>query len=71
MTPKSKAKELVNKFRPFAFSENGRGDASTYNSKNCALISVGEVLSTFSIFAGDQNGRDYWNEVKKEIEKLK
>jgi hypothetical protein len=71
MSPKEKANSLVNKFRPFAFSENGKWVSSTYNSKQCALIAVEEILKTNtdeSIY-GNQFSV-YWDEVKKEIRSL-
>lgn len=63
MTPKEKAKELVNKFyiQEIKYYEN------ITTAKECALISVDEILNldNFSI-----EGRVYWEEVKFEIEKL-
>lgn len=70
MTAKEKAKQLVNRFRPFAFSENGRWDASTYNSKWCAIIAVDEMLEVICAYADISKDYEYWQEVKKEIEKL-
>jgi hemoglobin-like flavoprotein len=58
MTPKEKAKELFTKFS----SNTVHYDAA----KQCALIAVDEVLenSHTNVFT------KYWEEVKKEIEKL-
>lgn len=67
MTPKEKAEELIMKFsNPFA--------------KSCALIAVDEMLGNAAMIWGGRNTetgltardefRKYWNEVKKEIEKL-
>ena len=70
MVAKEKAKQLVNRFRPFAFSENGRWDASTYNSKVCAIIAVDEMLEVICAYADISKDYEYWQEVKKEIEKL-
>ena len=68
MTAKEKSKELIQKY--FDLFSNLGYYASLSEGKKCALITVDEVLSTFSIFAGDQNGREYWQEVKKEINEL-
>jgi hypothetical protein len=73
MSPKEKANSLVNSFRTFAFSENGKWDSSTYNSKQCALIAVEEILTTLQIADIDYDlclPIDYWNDVKNEIELL-
>lgn len=66
MTPKEKAKELVNKFyncRVLDF------DAA----KQCALIAVDEIIISMPMipaFIDDDNGVNYWQEVRQEIEKL-
>jgi len=58
MTPKEKAKELVDKFYeilPYWVNEQ--------DAKQCALIAVDEILKdTINIY--------YWQEVKTEIELL-
>jgi hypothetical protein len=59
MTPKEKAEDLLMKFsNPFA--------------KSCALIAVGEILDLIdTIYDYDRESLNpYWQEVKKEIEKL-
>ena len=69
MTPKEKAKELVESF------EDDLMECDTYfledAKKRCALIAVDEVLNNYykNHF---QSGKkiDYWIEVKQEIEKL-
>ena len=66
MTPKEKALELVHKFSqllPF-YSEID----NLNKSKQCALIAVNEMLSEYWLH--DTKRRDYWYEVKEEIEKL-
>jgi hypothetical protein len=68
MTPKEKAKELVDKF----LLEVTGIDRYSYNidsmnlfsAKQCALIAVNEVLDK------DGYNNDYWKEVKQEIENL-
>ena len=71
MTPKEKAIELVDKMT----MEIGR-----FNSKQCALIAVDEIISSSPSLPilgdGGTYGEDielsnkYWKEVKQEIEKI-
>ncbi len=77
MTPKEKAKELVDKFyQRFPLKMDvitTRGDLSwEYDSwneaKQCALIAVDELL-LLSLWT-DSAIYDYWKEVKQEIKKL-
>jgi hypothetical protein len=65
MSPKERAKELVDKFKKNtrAYNETNGWEDSAYDAKQCALIAVHEILK---ITARD----DYWKEVKNEIEKL-
>jgi hypothetical protein len=60
MTPKDKAKELVDKFTVVGLQQRNEGI-------QCALIMCDELLcnSTFLISTGESY---FWNEVKKEIE---
>jgi hypothetical protein len=65
MTPKEKAKELVNKFY----------DEIKYmeRAKKCALIAVNEIIYTVNMCIPYQNEEtyvNYWQQVKIEIEKL-
>jgi len=65
MTPKEKAKELVNKFRPY--TKIIVADAEYIeNTKICALIAVDEILG----YMGADRGYAFWEEVKQEINKL-
>ena len=59
MKPKEKAKELVDRYY---FVD----DYHSF-SKQCALIAVDEIIN-LDYFS--EEGREYWQEVKKEIEKL-
>ena len=65
MKPKEKANELVVKYRRFLPINL----VTMLEAKGCALIAVGEVLSTM-----DEEDNyvmyKYWKQVKKEIEKL-
>ena len=57
MTPKDKAKDLIQKFSSFCWECD--------NDKDNALISVNELIDEVL----DLDRLKYWNEVKKEIEK--
>lgn len=61
MTPKQKAKELVNKYWDIE-------DIDFLKSKECAFILVDEVLNQFTWL--DSKGSNFWKEVKNEIEIL-
>jgi len=61
MTPKEKAKELVDKFKlKHKFFTNSFIKTT---AKQCALIAVDEILKLRTAIS-------YWQEVKQEIEKL-
>lgn len=60
MTPKEKAKELIDKYQ-FVYIQNY---TSMFEVKQCALIAVDEVLD--AMIEWDY----YWEKVKEEIEKL-
>ena len=60
MTPKEKAKELVNKFTVVGLQRRNEGI-------QCALIAVDEVIKAT---IDDWSHYEYWQEVKTEIEKL-
>lgn len=80
MTPKEKAKELVDKY----FIEIQGADRYSYNlpsmnlfiAKKCALIAVNEIINSYSNYTGmyDQvffdSELEYFKQVKQEIEKL-
>ena len=57
MTPKEKAIEIYYKFTTYAPLHN--------DNKKCALIAVNEILNLLPLA-----NRNYWEEVKQEIEKL-
>ena len=65
MTPKKKAKELVNKFRPYTKIIVANAEYIE-NTKICALIAVDEILG----YMGADRGYAFWEEVKQEINKL-
>ena len=81
MTPKEKAKELVDKYRVelmLTDTEVGEELLCTSVAKQCALITVDEIINTLNYDIRDVDVRgnilldliDYWREVKQEIEKL-
>jgi hypothetical protein len=61
MTPKEKAKQLVDKFTVVGLQQRNEGI-------QCALICVDEVLDEY--WSHDCNRRDWWKQVKEEIRKL-
>ena len=75
MTPKEKAKELVNTFKSVKDSEKSNGTIITrLGAKQCALICVDEILEHAQMIDGEYNGYRstwfYFSNVKNEIEKL-
>jgi len=76
MTPKEKAKELVNKYENYFFNIY-----TNYRAIQCALIAVNEILklentNTYNYLTENkkqlivQLANSYWQEVKQEIEAL-
>ena len=67
MIPKEKAEELVRKYKGTFFI-----NMSLNNAKACALIAVDEILDVITvIYDYDfEKLNPYWEEVKKEIQKL-
>ena len=71
MTPKEKAKELVDKFRnEFTWVEKDHNVDLYRDTKQCALIAVDEILKVASFYNDSQAEVTYWKEVKQEIEIL-
>jgi hypothetical protein len=73
MTPKEKAKELVNKFKDDLF-EQRHVTIYTEDAILIALIAVNEVIN-YNNYTGILNSEyysiiKYWQEVKQEIENL-
>jgi hypothetical protein len=72
MTPKEKAKQLVEKFTNLYEGIN-LGFAKKHWAKQSALIAVDEILKAVNdpddTFLS-KDGVDYWEEVKQEIENL-
>ena len=67
MTPKLKAKELVDKFSTVPLLDS-------YEAKQCALIAVDEIINSNPhsnpLNTDVHSTMSYWNEIKHEIEKL-
>lgn len=69
MTPEEKAKELVEKFYEYS-QDVGR---TRYNSKQCAIICVDEIIEVLAPFSWNPNSRshqEYWQQVKTAIQSL-
>jgi hypothetical protein len=71
MTPKLKAKELVEKYYHL-FSVELENTIADYEAKECALIAVDEILTINDERPYMLSGfkETFYKEVKKEIEKL-
>jgi len=67
MTPKQKAKELVDNMMTFVYIDKSIG--YYFNGKHCALIAVNEILKVTSE-SYDIDHINWWKDVKQEIEKL-
>ena len=67
MTPKEKAEELVDKYYNL-FSVKLENTICIYEAKHCALIAVDEILSDY--WSHDTKRRDWWQQVKHELEQL-
>ena len=67
MTPKEKAIELVYKFTLYLGTDVTGQEyyARELDAKKCALIAVDEILQLCPLA-----NRDYWEQVKQEIENL-
>lgn len=80
MTTKEKALELVEKFENIKVIDEFHFGMEWHMSKQCALIAVYEMLNNAGFIWGGRDTetgktardtyRDYWNQVKQEIEKL-
>ena len=63
VTPKDKAKELVDKFSNECL-------LTTDGGKVAATIAVDEIITQYNFMTPNVDAKSYWIEVKKEIEKL-
>ena len=72
MTPKEKAKELVDIYKIFVI---GRNDSviEKQNAKQCALIAVDEIIASNPIAFDEEDNcieKNWWKEVKQQIQLL-
>jgi hypothetical protein len=78
MTPKEKAKDLIDKYQKLDIEIGGQYDGyltmKIHDAKECALIAVDECINIHFNLESDRNGIGesfkYWQEVKSEIEKI-
>jgi hypothetical protein len=70
MTPKEKAEELIRKYYTWGINKEGQS-LSWLEAKQCALIAVDEIIDCTKNGLGiTKFSKEYWQEVKQEIEKL-
>ena len=72
VTPKEKAKELLDKFKEHSQLMIGYGGLTSKigTAKQCALIAVDEILETVVVYDDISNDYQFWQQVKQEIKKL-
>ena len=85
LSPKEKARELVEKFLEFTTGEEDNGFTTIYsiekhkkNATQCAIIAADEIINQWEYidtYISDGMGKlnlnlKYWNEVKSELEKI-
>ena len=77
MTPKEKAKDLIDIYKDMTeiikFDFDKVTTITDYNlAKNCALIAVNELIEFTYNYTdyNEKSTKEYWQEVKQEIEKL-
>jgi hypothetical protein len=72
LSPKEKAKKLVNRFMFAGIYFTDGINGAKKNAKQCALIAVDEIINSIVItdLTTAENQFIYWDEVKTEIEKL-
>jgi len=72
MTPKDKAKELVDKtYDTMLILRDGwNSDECNAVAKECALIAVDEIINNDGFTMFDMYLTEYWQQVKQEIQNL-
>lgn len=73
MTPKQKAKELINKFgKSISKPQSGGYKFNIVKAKDCALIAVVEIINSVVItdLTTAETQFKYWQQVKEEIKNL-
>lgn len=69
MTPQKKAEELVRKYYTWGINKEGQ-TLSWFEAKQLALIAVDEIMQAMDDIILPNPFKQYWNQVKQEIEKL-
>lgn len=69
MTPKEKAIELVGKYQSCEVNFLEHAWVCPKGAKKCALIAVDEIVKSHT-YGLSPELKNYWQEVKQEIEKL-
>jgi hypothetical protein len=76
MTPQEKAEDIVRKYSTYVVMWTGGVETERQNVKQCALITVQEIISEMSDYYDEYDCTktlkkiEYWQEVKNELEKL-
>lgn len=70
MNPKEKAKELVDKFYNVDVISADMMSSCSIDAKQCALISVNEIIELDVWNCFNKEMLEYWQEVKNKIENL-
>ena len=72
MSPYEKAEDLFNKYATYVVMWTGGSEVERQNCKQCALIAVDEMILQNNVWIKQigKGTNNYWQEVKKEIEKL-
>jgi hypothetical protein len=76
MTPQQKAKELFGKYAMYLRANLRYDEEANEDAKECALIAVDELIESHLLLTTTHEAepsircKTYWQEVKKEIEKL-
>jgi hypothetical protein len=77
-SPKEKAEQLIEQFRPLVVHDKDGEDGfeysrevETYYAKQCAFIAVDEIINSVDDEHVSDIFNDYWEEVKQELEKTK
>jgi LPS O-antigen subunit length determinant protein (WzzB/FepE family) len=69
MTAKQKANELVDKYIQYVEAYSSQGQLE--NAKICALIAAEEVLNELNTVLLPNPFRQFWQEVKREIQAIR
>ena len=69
MTAKQKANELVDKYIQYVEAYSSQGQIE--NAKICALIAAEEVLNELNTVLLPNPFRQFWQEVKREIQAIR